>query len=363
MVLPMAMLMQLFLVQQKTSIKIITETGPAYNRTISMTTDLNVGDNFQMYDAATLNIASGRTLTVATDFIKKSNANITGTNGNVRLYRGGGCAVNPYKLHSSSGKFESTLEIADCPREADDWTFTMVDGGGSPGNIIIKSGASWSNRATWNGPASAANEVNHSFAIRAGNIEIESGATLTLYEHGGNNTLYASPLEAMTLQANNLTINGTLNILDNPSFAVVPTHILEVRGDLDNPSTSFAGIIMRYNGTGTQNILQANTFEELHISNGNRTINFAGGQSQQINGMFSASGTAGNLLSLYSTSGTWQINLQGSKSGLDYLNVRDSDASSSTPGLLPIDPANSTDSGGNTDWFPATGAEICFIRR
>ena len=43
------------------------------------------------------------------------------------------------------------------------------------------------------------------------------------------------------------------------------------------------------------------------------------------------------------------------KTNLDYLSVKDSDASSSHSDHIPIDPTNSTDVSGNTDWFSGGG--------
>jgi len=74
-------------------------------------------------------------------------------------------------------------------------------------------------------------------------------------------------------------------------------------------------------------------------------------------GNVTLNGTAGNILSLASDSTgvafDFIMSAGAVKTNLDYLAVKDSDASSSDVGHKPIAPTNSTDVSGNTDWFGA----------
>ena len=100
-----------------------------------------------------------------------------------------------------------------------------------------------------------------------------------------------------------------------------------------------------------QSILGSTTFNNLSKTNGNVTLTFTAGTTQTIAGNLTLTGTAGNLLSLHSSASPaiWTINIPATKT-LNYLSVKDS----TNTGVL-ADPANSTNEGNTTNWFPVGG--------
>jgi hypothetical protein len=101
-------------------------------------------------------------------------------------------------------------------------------------------------------------------------------------------------------------------------------------------------------GTG-QTITGNTTFYSLVKSvTAAQALNFASGSTTTVSNSLTLNGTAGNLLSLRSTTdGTpWTLNATGTRA-VGYVDVKDSDATGS---ITAINASNSVDSGGNTNW-------------
>ena len=83
----------------------------------------------------------------------------------------------------------------------------------------------------------------------------------------------------------------------------------------------------------------------------NRTLQFAAGSTQTVGGALSLNGSAGSLLYLRSSStgSTWSLTPTSTRS-CSYVDVKDG-INTVSPAILP---ANSTDSGNTTLWFPVT---------
>ncbi|MBI3601279.1 MAG: autotransporter-associated beta strand repeat-containing protein, partial [Candidatus Omnitrophica bacterium] len=98
-----------------------------------------------------------------------------------------------------------------------------------------------------------------------------------------------------------------------------------------------------------QTITGSNTFNNLTKTvTGAHTLTFDHTAPQTILGILTLQGAASNLLSLHSDvdGSQWSIDPQGTRS-VSYVDIKDSNNLSSTI----INPANSVDSGHNTNWF------------
>ena len=152
------------------------------------------------------------------------------------------------------------------------------------------------------------------------------------------------------LTANNLTITaGTLSSAGQN---------VNVAGNFSNMGTYVSGS-NTFTLDGTNQAVSGNTsFNNLTKSVASAdTLTFAAGSTTTINGTATLNGASGQLLSLRSsTPGTrWNFTLPSSATkAISYVDVRDSDASGSAAARLPINPANSTDSGNNVSWFAIT---------
>ncbi len=139
----------------------------------------------------------------------------------------------------------------------------------------------------------------------------------------------------------NLTItNGTLS---------AGTYNLTVGGNWTNNATFNSGNgTVSLSGAG-QTISGSTTFYNLSkLVSSADTLTFAAGSTQTITNDLSLRGSPGNLLSLRSSIGGTQWNIDPQSGiNLSYLDVKDSNNSGSTL----LNPSNSTDSGNNYNWF------------
>ena len=152
-----------------------------------------------------------------------------------------------------------------------------------------------------------------------------------------------------------VTVNaGTSTISFNNTIA---SSILLLEGTTP-PSTSSSGKTyynLEINGTAAVTIFGDNTFNTISNSTQPITINFAAGSTQTVTN-FNVSGTAGNLVTLQSTTSGTQFTLSKASGTVsrDYLSIKDSNA---TGGATWNPGANSTNVSNNTGWtFPAPSA-------
>lgn len=102
-------------------------------------------------------------------------------------------------------------------------------------------------------------------------------------------------------------------------------------------------------GVADVTIYGNNTFDEFRVYNPPRTLTFAAGSTQTVS-IFKVSGTAGNLVTLQSTSPGSQFTLYQATGlvSVDYVSLQDSAA---TGGAIYYAGANSTDVSNNTGWL------------
>jgi hypothetical protein len=116
-------------------------------------------------------------------------------------------------------------------------------------------------------------------------------------------------------------------------------------------------------GTGAVTLTGNNTFNTISNSTQPITIDFAAGSTQTVTN-FNVSGTAGNLVTLQSTTPGSQFTLSKASGTVsrDYLSIKDSAA---TGGAAWYAGANSTNVSNNTGWTftapPAPGGQDVII--
>lgn len=203
-------------------------------------------------------------------------------------------------------------------------------------------------------------------------IEID-GATLTLADDlvdvsGGLYVIGTCTTNNFNVTSNTVYTAGTLNM--GSSTFTVSDWTVDI-GATINAGTSTISMIdafgfSRYFDGGDQtyynldigNTIELNgnnTFNTISNSTQPITINFAAGSTQTVTN-FNVSGTAGNLVTLQSTTSGTQFNLSKASGTVsrDYLSIKDSNA---TGGATWNPGANSTNVSNNTGWtFPAPSA-------
>ena len=148
-----------------------------------------------------------------------------------------------------------------------------------------------------------------------------------------------------------VTVNaGTSTISFNNTAA---SSILLYDGAISSSGKTYYNL--EINGTADVTIYGNNTFNTISNSTQPITINFAAGLTQTVTN-FNVSGTAGNLVTLQSTTSGTQFTLSKASGTVsrDYLSIKDSAA---TGGATWNAGANSTNVSNNTGWtFPAPSA-------
>jgi len=156
-----------------------------------------------------------------------------------------------------------------------------------------------------------------------------------------------------------LTASGNLTVTSGTLDASAINYGVTIGGNFSNSGTfNTRSNTVTFNGTD-QTISGNNTFNNLtktYTTGGvAHTLTFEAGKTQTINGTVNFAGYAGYPMNLRSSvTGTkWKFNLGSSATKtLNYLDVKDSDASMSAGSQKPISPSNSTDSGNTVAWFP-----------
>jgi hypothetical protein len=202
-------------------------------------------------------------------------------------------------------------------------------------------------------------------------INIEPGATVTLADAAdiGGSGLFTNG----TFTTNNFNVtttssyvSGTLN-MGSSTFTVSENWFVDQFGTINagtstinltnTSSVNFDGAYLSgstyYNlnagGTGSVTIAGNNTFNTISSSVQPITLTFTAGSTQTVTN-FTVSGTAGNLVTLNSTSPGTQFTLSKASGtvSLDYLSIQDSNA---TGGAAWYAGTNSTNVSNNTGWI------------
>ncbi|GEM_PF-1709823 len=159
-----------------------------------------------------------------------------------------------------------------------------------------------------------------------------------------------------TFTAGNQTVdvNDDLTLSSGTLTAASAGTAFTVGGDF----TRSGGTFNHNSGTITldgsnQTVSGSTAFNNLTKTVGTAaTLTFAASSAQTVAGTLTFEGASGQLLSLRSSAGgsQWSIDPQGTRN-VSFVDVRDSNNVNATL----LSPANSTDSGNNTNWFTASG--------
>lgn len=215
------------------------------------------------------------------------------------------------------------------------YSLVFIDDTFDDGNGTIKFTHASDRQELW-----CAAHVAHTFY----NLEIDKTAGTVQF---GNNAIFDITI------TNNFTItSGTFNTndVDNNNSGD-----LTIGGDLINSDTFVPNdCLVTLNGTN-QSLTGDWTFWSFAKSVSTAdTLTFDNTASYTFGGNVTLNGTEGELLSLVSDSDGNAFDFimleNAVKTNLSYLSVKDSDASSSHSTQKPINPSNSIDVSGNTDW-------------
>ncbi|MCB1202519.1 MAG: hypothetical protein KDK41_17895, partial [Leptospiraceae bacterium] len=160
--------------------------------------------------------------------------------------------------------------------------------------------------------------------------------------------------------------NGTVNQANNFIYA---------RGNVSQTSGTITATtgLMYFDGTANQRVLTNFSAPRVSLQTTvARRITFNPGSTFTVTNQFTAKGASGpNRLQLCTDNGagncgpgTWNLNIQGTKTSapgdFDWLDIANSDASSSIAGAKPILASfgNNLNNGVNVDWFP----NIIYVR-
>lgn len=188
--------------------------------------------------------------------------------------------------------------------------------------------------------------------VSAGGFSSTGSLTRTLSMGSGTWTLASSTTTTWNIpgSATNITVNaGTSTISMTGATA---------KSFLGSSKTYYR---LNQGGAGALTISGANTFADITSSAAPSTILFPAGSTTTVYG-FSVSGTAGNLVTLNSTTPGTRATLSYAAGTInrDYLNIKDISA---TGGALWYAGANSVDSGNNLGWvFTAAPALVTDVR-
>jgi len=216
-----------------------------------------------------------------------------------------------------------------------------------------------------------------------------------IVDKGASTLLFGSACGFTLTVANDLTVSGgtfstiTQNSLDCDLVVTGDTSItgfldcngstvtlngdvtIEVGGTLTatTATLSFAGATWTNSDTFThssgsvvfsgtnQGIIGSNTWFNFdkHVASA-ATLTTDNLSTQTVEGALNLYGASGQLLSIISDSAgdAFNLTLTGTKGTLQYLSVKDSDASGSDGDVKPLAPTNSVNVSNTTDWFPTS---------
>lgn len=221
-------------------------------------------------------------------------------------------------------------------------------------STITSAGVSWTQPITINCPTGTVQLGDNwttgavAVALTAGTLNLNghtlsaatfvntSTATRTLA--GGSNgafTLTGSGASAFNSVSTGLSISGTFNL--NMISASAKTFA--------GGSFVYTGMNLVQGGAGALTISGSNTFNDIQNTTQPATITFTAGTTTTVSA-FSASGTAGNLITLNTTGAFATLSKASGTVNASYLSITNSHAI----GGATWNAASSTDGGGNTGW-------------
>ena len=280
-------------------------------KSLTVNSLLSVGGNFTT--SLNTGVAINATTTVTGNFfIGPGGATLSGSaalnvGGNFTLYTG---TTNNYSgtitfTSASSGKTITTSEQLDSTVIFNGvggvWTIQNILALGNSRSITITNGT-----LNINDGLMQAGSISNAGTINAG------ASRIGVYKSGG--TLWSCP---GTFNAG----TSTISVSDYLSGASTIT--------FDGQGRTYNNLLLTGGGTGAFIIQGSNTFNDFKCDTPPHTINFTAGTTQTV-ASFTVSGTAGNLMTLQSTTTGQPWHLIKSPTGVvscDYLSLKDSHVS------------------------------------
>lgn len=252
-------------------------------------------------------------------------------------------------------------------------------------------GINWMHTGNFSQGASGSGTITSNGIIFGGGFIRNQGGTATLGDdlqcvgqitattgtfNANNKNITASSIACssgtLTLGSGTHTLTGTGTVFNITGTATITASTGTIKcTNTANTAITFAGGGKTYNNvwfsrgasTASITISGSNTFTDLK-DDGTvaHSINFTISTTQTVS-TFTVSGTAGNLITIQSTSGGTPFSLSKSSGivSVDYLSIKDSDA---TGGAAWYAGANSVNTSGNTGWIftvPPIVAEGAFL--
>ncbi|HRI05306.1 MAG TPA: InlB B-repeat-containing protein, partial [Pyrinomonadaceae bacterium] len=223
-----------------------------------------------------------------------------------------------------------------------------ISGSGATGNVQLTGTRTYPTTAFYRFYGDVNGIVGDGLPTTVAGLTIEAGAGVTIT---GNNV--ASPGQVVTgtlriISGNYVGHSDYTDVIIENGATLTLTDATTVSGNWTNNGGTLAGNFgVTFDGAGAQAVTGSTSFYDLAIAAGARTITFEAGSTQTVTNAFTAAGTAGNLITLRSSStgNAWTLSVP--TSNVSYLDVKDSTATSST-----ITAIHSVNSGGNNaNWI------------
>jgi hypothetical protein len=254
----------------------------------------------------------------------------------------------------------SGITISGAPRFRGASPQTITSAGKSFGTVIVSSTSSVTLQDAFVGTSITLDDGTFDaniYNVTVTNITTASTRAKTLAMGSGTWAISASGASAWSLSVTNLTVTGSATI----SMTSASAKSFNSAG-----STEYANITLNQGGAGALTITNAQAF--ANITNTQKTIGAASiiiGGNLTL-GNFAASGEAGRLLTITSTTNgvARTLTKPSGTVAVDYINIRDSAA---TGGAAWYAGANSVNTSNNTGWIftappaPSSGSNAFFL--
>jgi hypothetical protein len=247
----------------------------------------------------------------------------------------------------------SGITISGAPRFRGASPQTITSAGKSFGTVVVSSSSSVTLQDAFTGTSITLDDGTFDaniYNVTVTNVTTASTRAKTLAMGSGTWAISASGASAWSLSVTNLTVTGSATI----SMTSASAKSFNSAG-----STEYANITLNQGGAGALTITSAEAF--ANITNTYKTIGAASiiiGGNLTL-GNFAASGEAGRLLTITSTTNgvARTLTKPSGTVAVDYINIRDSSA---TGGAAWYAGANSVNTSNNTGWIftapPAPGS-------
>lgn len=320
--------------------------------------------------AGDLTLGSGATLAINTKFyhfISDSSSHIS-TTGTITRKSGSSSGWFIYSAKSGSTAAPVTARTYDCD---------VVIAGGLSGDVAVLGGGTSldlgsNNLYLWDkgqlaGAVGVLDNPSNIPVVSTGILEIADQwdaaaftgkliARSASYQFGSVIVRNAGQLDGTTgSSASTWNVSGNVTMNTGSTFNAGGS-TWNVGGNWTKNGGTFSAGTSTINLTGTnQTITGSSTFYNLTKTvTTARTLTFGASSTTTITGTATLQGASGQLLSLRSSNtGTrWNFTLNsGAAKNISYVDVKDSNASSSHSSLKPVSPTNSSSSGNNLQWF------------